>query len=256
MQTISTFTNSGFRNYFELCYAECDKISSPLKIKQVTPFIIKLPTISINLFVDQIKFLAIYVTSLVVQFMYSRPAHRMSSSIISILDPFSFPELRSSWPAPRIESSGRFQSVLATDWSDGNTIKMLTGRNRKRMAEGILFSVCRTCNRYIISNNHPLYLFGEKTIRERIVRDWEEFSGLKISVDDGLLPSRICWSCYVTVTTFQEFIQTVVHSKAQHESVIRSKRRKSVQQSPSFPRCGTREKKEQGQLVMLRRIFD
>ena len=70
---------------------------------------------------------------------------------------FSFPELRSSWPAPRIESSGRFQSVVATDWSDGNTIKMITGRNRKRMAEGILFSVCR--------------IFGEKTIREGIVRD-------------------------------------------------------------------------------------
>ena len=31
-------------------------------------------------------------------------------------------------------------------------------------------SVCRTCNRYIISNNHPLNLFGEKTIREGIVR--------------------------------------------------------------------------------------
>ena len=53
-----------------LCYAEFDKISSPLKIKQVTPFIIKLPTISINLFVDQITFPAIYVTSLVVQFIY------------------------------------------------------------------------------------------------------------------------------------------------------------------------------------------
>ena len=80
--------------------------------------------------------------------------------------PFSFPELRSSWPAPRIESSGRFQSVLVTDWSDGNTIKMITGRKRKRLAEGILFSVCRTCNRYIISNNYPLDLFGEKAIRK------------------------------------------------------------------------------------------
>ena len=90
--------------------------------------------------------------------------------LISCSHAFSFPELRSSWPAPRIESSGRcpgrFQSVLATDWSDGNTIKMITGRNRKRMAEGILL-----CNRYIISNNHPLDLFGEKTIREEIVRD-------------------------------------------------------------------------------------
>ena len=52
------------------------------------------------------------------------------------------------------------------------------------------------------------------------------------------------------VTTFQEFVKTVVHLKAQHESVIRSKRRKSVQQSPSFIRCGTREKKEQGQLAI------
>ena len=66
-------------------------------------------------------------------------------------------------------SSGRFQSVLATDWSDGNTIK---NDNRKKSEEkGILFSVCRTCNRYIISNNHPLDSFGEKTIREGIVRD-------------------------------------------------------------------------------------
>ena len=53
-----------------VCYAECDKTSSPLKIKQVTQFTIKLPTISINLFVDQITFPSIYVTSLVVQFIY------------------------------------------------------------------------------------------------------------------------------------------------------------------------------------------
>ena len=77
--------------------------------------------------------------------------------------PFSFPERRSSWPAPRID---RFQSVLVTDWSDDNTVKKLTGSNRKRMTEGILFSVCRTCNRYIISKNHPLDLFGEKAIRK------------------------------------------------------------------------------------------
>ena len=66
---------------------------------------------------------------------------------------------------------------------------------------------------------------------------------MKISADDGLLPSRICRTCYVAVTTLQEFVKTVVHLKAQHESVIRSKRRRSVQQSPSFTRCGTREKR-------------
>ena len=31
--------------------------------------------------------------------------------------------LRSIWPAPWIETSGRLQSVLVTDWSDANTIK-------------------------------------------------------------------------------------------------------------------------------------
>ena len=64
---------------------------------------------------------------------------------------------------------GRLQSV--TDWLDGNTIKMQTGRKRKRMAEGTLFSVCRNCNGNVISNNHPLDFFGEKAIREGIVRD-------------------------------------------------------------------------------------
>ena len=39
------------------------------------------------------------------------------------------------------------------------------------MAEGILFYVCSTCNGNITSNNHPLDLFGEKAIREGIVRD-------------------------------------------------------------------------------------
>ena len=52
------------------------------------------------------------------------------------------------------------------------------------MAERILFSVCRTCNVNIISNNYPLDLFGEKTIRERIIQDLEEFSGLRISGED------------------------------------------------------------------------
>ena len=53
-----------------------------------------------------------------------------------------------------------------------------------------------------------------------------------------------------TVATFQEFVKTVVHSKAQQESVIRSKKEKFVQQSPSFTRCGTQEKKEKVQLVI------
>ena len=93
-------------------------------------------------------------------------------------------------------------------------------------------SVCRTCNGNIICKNHPLDLFGEKAIKEGIARDLEKFSGLKISFDDGL-PSRICRTCYGKVTKFQEFVKMVMHSKAQQDSVMRSKRGKSVQQSPS-----------------------
>ena len=38
--------------------------------------------------------------------------------------------LRSIWPAPWIETSGRLQSVLATDWSDSKTIKRTLNRKR------------------------------------------------------------------------------------------------------------------------------
>ena len=60
---LQNLLNMNYRWFAALCYSECDKISSPLKIKQVTQFTIKSPTISINLFVDQITFPAIYVTS-------------------------------------------------------------------------------------------------------------------------------------------------------------------------------------------------
>ena len=39
--------------------------------------------------------------------------------------------------------------------------------------------VCRTCDRNIISKNHPLALFGEKAIKEGIGRDLEIFCGVK-----------------------------------------------------------------------------
>ena len=110
------------------------------------------------------------------QRMLNKDLTRFMQSRLQSLYPFLFPELRSSWPAPRIESSGKLWQALAgsnpfSPLIGQITIKMITGRNRKRMAEGILFSVCRTCNRYIISNNHPLDLFGEKTIREGIGLD-------------------------------------------------------------------------------------
>ena len=92
--------------------------------------------------------------------------------------------------------------------------------------------VCRTCNQNIIAKNHPLDLFGPKATNEGISRDLEKFCRIKIAFEDGL-PSRICRSCYVKITKFQEFVKMAENSKAQQESVIRSKRGKSIVESPS-----------------------
>ena len=103
--------------------------------------------------------------------------------------------------------------------------------------------VCRTCNGNIISKNHPLDLFGEKAIKEGIAWDLEIFSRVKISLDAGF-PSWVCRTCYLKVTTFQELVKMVLYSKAQ--------KRKDCTRKPvlhHFTRCGTWEKKEQGQLV-------
>ena len=119
--------------------------------------------------------------------------------------------------------------------------------------------VCRTCNGGIISKNHPLDLFGEKAIKEGIGWDLEIFSRVKISLDAGF-PSRICRTCYLKVTKFQELVKMVLYSKAQRESIIRSKREKTVQESPSSttsPGVGREKKRSKVSWLelMLRRIF-
>ena len=119
--------------------------------------------------------------------------------------------------------------------------------------------VCRTCNGSIISKNHPLDLFGEKAIKEGIGWDLEIFSRVKISLDAGF-PSRICRTCYLKVTKFQELVKMVLYSKAQQESIIRSKRGKTVQESPSSttsPGVGREKKRSKVSWLelMLRRIF-
>lgn len=92
--------------------------------------------------------------------------------------------------------------------------------------------VCRTCNSNIIPKNHPLELFGPKAMEERIAVFLEKVCGVKFSFDDGL-PSRVCRICYGKIKKFQEFIKVVLHSKTQQESIIRSKRGKRVEESPT-----------------------
>ena len=83
-------------------------------------------------------------------------------------------------------------------------------------------------------------------MKEGIGRALEIFSVIKIS-----LAIDFHLEC-AEVTKFQEFLKMVLRSKAQKESIIRSKRGKTVQESPSSttsPGVGSEKKKEQGQLL-------
>ena len=75
--------------------------------------------------------------------------------------------------------------------------------------------------------NHPLDLLGEKAMKEGIGRALQIFSGVKISL--AIVFHLEC----AELTKFQEFLKMVLRSKAQQESIIRSKRGKTVQESPS-----------------------
>ena len=80
-------------------------------------------------------------------------------------------------------------------------------------------------------------------MKEGIGRALEIFSVIKIS---------LAIDFHLECAKFQEFLKMVLRSKAQKESIIRSKRGKTVQESPSStasPGVGSEKKKEQGQLL-------
>ena len=87
-------------------------------------------------------------------------------------------------------------------------------------------------------------MFGDIAKDERIVAHLEKMFGLKITRDDGYLPSRR--SCYVKISKIQAFVKMNFESKAQQESVVRAKRGKSVGDSPNtaISRGSKREKRK------------
>ena len=125
----------------------------------------------------------------------------------------------------------------------------------KRYSLETSVSVCRTCNGNIVVKNHPLDLFGQKAVEEGIVRDLEKFCGFKIAFKDGF-PARICRACYVKVTKFQDFVKVAVHSRLQQDSVLRSKRGKSVVDSPSSSSSpGSRREKKKSKVSWFRDVY-
>ena len=98
-------------------------------------------------------------------------------------------------------------------------------------------SVCRNCNGNIVLKKHPLDLFWKKVAKEGILRDLEKFCGFKITFED-CFPARnisLYRQCTepVKVTKFQEFVKMAIHSRVQRDSALRSKRGKSLVDSPA-----------------------
>ena len=91
-------------------------------------------------------------------------------------------------------------------------------------------------------------------MKEGIGRALEIFSVVKISL--AIVFHLEC----TELTKFQEFLKMVLRSKAQKESIIRSKRGKTVQEGPSSttsPDVGSEKKKRKVSCLelMLRKCF-
>ena len=165
--------------------------------------------------------------------------------------------LRSIWPAPWIETSGRLQSVLVTDWSDANTIKSDKPEKkheawRKDNNKPNFCGNVRLQGKYY--KQKPSVRFTWKAMKEGIGRALEIFSVIKISL------AIVCHLESAELTKLQEFLKMVLRSKAQKESIIRSKRGNTVQESPSSttsPGVGSEKKKSKVSCLelMLRKFF-
>ena len=140
--------------------------------------------------------------------------------------------LQSIWPAPWIEISGRLQFVLVTGWSDTNTIKSDKPEKkheawRKDTNKSNFCSNVRLQGKYY--KQKPSVRFTWKAMKGGIGRALEIFSVIKISL------AIVCHLESAELTKLQEFLKMVLRSKAQKESIIRSKRGNTVKESPLPP---------------------
>ena len=119
--------------------------------------------------------------------------------------------LRSTWPAPWIETSGRLQSVLVTDWSDANTIKSDKPEKkheawRKDNNKPNICGNVRLQGKYY--KQKPSVRFTWKAMKEGIGRALEIVSVIKISL------AIVCHLESAELTKLQEFLKMVLRSKA------------------------------------------
>ena len=161
---------------------------------------------------------------------------------------------RSFWSAPRIATSGLLPFVLVTDWSEANTIKNDKPEEKlhhEAWQKGT--NKVNICGNVRLPYSQGKYYKQKPSVRftwwegdeERNRTGIRKFFWCKNFLSDRF-PSRIACA---ELTKFQEFLKMVLCSKAQQESIIRSKRGKTVQESPSSttsPGVGSEKKKEPG----------
>ena len=119
--------------------------------------------------------------------------------------------LRSIWPEPWIETSGRLQSVLVTDWSDANTIKS-DKPEKKHEAWRQDNNKPNFCGNVRLQGKYykqkPYVRFTWKAMKEGIGRALEIVSVIKISL------AIVCHLESAELTKLQEFLKMVLRSKA------------------------------------------
>ena len=166
--------------------------------------------------------------------------------------PFSSPEAAIHLASAMDRDLWRLQSVLVTDWSDANTIKS-DKPEKKHEAWWKDNNKPNFCGNVRLQGKYykqkPSVRFTWKAMKEGIGRALEIFS-LAI----------VCHLESAELTKLQEFLKMVLRLKAQKESIIRSKRGNTVQESPSFttsPGVGSEKKKSKVSCLelMLRKFF-
>ena len=89
---------------------------------------------------------------------------------------------------------------------------------------------CRCCNSVNFLKNRAINLFGSTSSTEKIILHIERLTGTKIEENEGL--SHIfCRLCYVKIESYQKFLNPFNKANVQPKSVVRFKRKKSLDES-------------------------
>ena len=106
--------------------------------------------------------------------------------------------------------------------------------NMEDSPKKIMFNVpnnCRCCNKTVLVKNHPVDIFGEKSIQEPELSNVLQFlTGKEIKYDDGL-PKKLYQPCFRKVKNIIEFRALSLATLSAQELLIGETRMKRVRGS-------------------------